>query len=65
MEVQTMQNEIPFVVQDLYLNFVSQPNPDFWPDDMRDDPVRGHALWAFYQGLRLGVQLGDACLEKV
>ena len=60
-----MQQEIPFIVQDLYLNFVTPPNPDFWPDDMKDEPIRGHGLWAFYQGLRLGTQLTDACLEKV
>ncbi len=60
-----MQNEIPFIVQDLYQNFVTPPNPNLWPDDMKDDPVQGHALWAFYQGLRLGAQLTDACLEKL
>ena len=60
-----MQNKIPFVVQELYLDFVAPPNPEFWPEDMREDPVRGHALWAFYQGLRLGTQLSDACLEKL
>ena len=49
-----MQNEIPFIVQNLYQNFVAPPNPNLWPDDMKDDPVQGHALWAFYQGLRLG-----------
>lgn len=27
--------------------------------------IQDHALWAFYQGLRLGVQLSDACLEKL
>ena len=60
-----MQTEIPYIVQDLYTNYVTEPNPKFWPEYMRDDPVRGHALWAFYQGLRLGTQLSDACLEKL
>ena len=60
-----MQNEIPFIVQDLYINFVTEPNPQFWPDRLKDDPVQGHALWAFYQGLRLGTQLSGACLEKI
>ena len=60
-----MQHEIPFIVQELYTNFVTLPNPDFWPDDMKGDPIQGHALWAFYQGLRLGIQLTDACLEKL
>ena len=52
-----MQNEIPFVVQNLYTDHVTAPNPAFWPEHLRHDPVQGHALWAFYQGLRLGVQL--------
>ncbi|MCI8303068.1 MAG: hypothetical protein HFF52_00400 [Lawsonibacter sp.] len=60
-----MQNEIPFVVQNLYTDYVTEPNPQFWPEHLKHDPVQGHALWAFYQGLRLGVQLTDACLEKL
>ncbi len=60
-----MRPEIPFIVQVLYPYFVTEPNPAFWPDDLKDDPVQSHALWAFYQGLRLGVQLTDACLEKI
>ena len=60
-----MQNEIPFVVQNLYTDHVTAPNPAFWPEHLRHDPVQGHALWAFYQGLRLGVQLSEACLEKL
>lgn len=50
-----MRPEIPFIVQVLYPYFVTEPNPAFWPDDLKDDTVQGHALWAFYQGLRLGV----------
>ena len=60
-----MRSEIPFIVQDLYTNYVTEPNPSRWPDQFRDNPVQGHALWAFYQGLRLGTQLSDACLEKL
>ena len=59
-----MDSEIPVVIEDLYLSFVTQPNPDFWPSRFQDDPVQGHGLWSFYQGLRLGVQLADAALEK-
>ena len=60
-----MQSEIPFIVQELYTDFVTEPNPKLWPDHMKGDPIQGHALWAFYQGLRLGTQLSDACLEKL
>lgn len=59
-----MEPEIPTIVEELYLYFVAQPDPRFWPDYLKDNPVRGHGLWAFYQGLRLGVQLADASLEK-
>lgn len=60
-----MEAEIPAVVEVLYRYFVTQPDPGFWPDHFKNDPVQGHGLWAFYQGLRLGVQLTDACLEKL
>ncbi len=60
-----MVNSIPLVVEDLYRYFVPLPNPDFWPAYFQDDPVRGHGLWSFYQGLQLGIQLTDACLEKL
>ena len=60
-----MEPEIPMVVELLYGYFVTAPNPDFWPEYLRKDPVRGHGLWSFYQGVQLGVQLADACLEKL
>lgn len=60
-----MGNKIPMIVQSLYPYFVTEPNPEFWPDHLKKNPVQGHGLWAFYQGLRLGVQLTDACLEKL
>lgn len=63
--ISNMDTGIPFIVEELYRHFVTEPNPDFWPDNLRHDPVRGHGLWAFYQGLQLGVQLTDACLEKL
>ena len=58
-----MGNDIPILVDELYRYFVTQPDPRFWPDYIQD-PVQGHGLWSFYQGLRLGVRLSDACLEK-
>ena len=60
-----MEHDIPIIVQELYPYFVTEPNPQLWPDHLKKEPVKGHALWAFYQGLRLGVQLTDACLEKL
>lgn len=60
-----MENQIPNIVENLYHYFVTEPNPKFWPDYISHDPVKAHGLWAFYQGLRLGVQLTDACLEKL
>ena len=60
-----MEPEIPMVVEVLYSYFVTEPNPDFWPDRLKKEPMKGHSLSAFYQGLRLGVQLTDAALEKL
>ncbi len=53
------------IVEVLYRYFVTQPDPAFWPDRFKKDPIQGHGLWSFYQGLRLGVQLADASLEKL
>ena len=60
-----MEPNIPVIVEQLYGYFVAEPEPSFWPEYVRDDPIKGHGLWAFYQGLQLGMQLTDACLEKV
>ena len=60
-----MEPEIPLIVETLYRFFVTEPNPKFWPDQLHSDPIQGHGLWSFYQGLRLGVQLADASLEKL
>ena len=59
-----MGNDIPRIIEVLYPYFVTGPDPSFWPDYLKDDPMKGHGLWAFYQGLQLGVQLMDACLDK-
>lgn len=60
-----MEESIPAIVEQLYYYFVTEPNPDFWPDHLKKLPIKGHSLWAFYQGLQLGMQLTDACLEKL
>lgn len=59
-----MEPQIPLIVEELYPYFVTGPNPNFWPDHLKADPIQAHGLWAFYQGLRLGIQLADGCLEK-
>ena len=50
-----MDGQIPLIIEDLYRYFVTEPNPKFWPDHISDDPVKAHGLWAFYQGVRLGM----------
>lgn len=59
-----MNSEIPMVIKLLYSGSVTGPDPRLWPDEMKNDPVAGHGLWAFYSGLRMGLQLGTACLEQ-
>lgn len=58
-----MDYDIPIIVDELYRYFVTQPDPRFWPDYLKKDPIQGHGLWAFYQGLQLGMQVADACLD--
>ena len=58
-----MDGQIPLIIEDLYRYFVTEPNPKFGPDHISDDPVKAHGLWAFYQGVRLGMQMSAASLE--
>ncbi len=60
-----MEPQIPTVISELYRSFVTDPNPKFWPEYIRDDPVAAHGLWSFYQGLRLGMQVSQACLDTL
>lgn len=60
-----MDNQIPLIVDTLYRCFVTEPNPQFWPDYLKSEPIMAHGLWAFYQGLRLGLQISGACLETM
>ena len=60
-----MEPEIPIVIETLYHAIVTGPDPHFWPDYLKHEPVQGHGLWSFYQGLRLGLQLSHACLETL
>ena len=60
-----MKHEIPMLVEDLYNHYSHELVPDSWVGGFEENPVQGHGLWSFYQGLRLGLQLTDACLEKI
>ena len=60
-----MDQNIPTIIDALYRYFVTEPDPRFWPDYFRHDPVQGHGLWAFYQGLQLGMQITGAYLENL
>lgn len=56
-----MSHDIPEVVELLYHAWVGSPDPERWPEYVREDPVLGQGLYSFYQGLRLGIQLFAAC----
>lgn len=60
-----MCEPIPDIIEALYPYFVLAPDPERWPDYLRDNPMKGHSLYAFYQGLRLGLQIAAAGLETV
>ena len=38
----------------LYDYFVGYPDPERWPEELRDNPVAGHSRYAFAEGFRLG-----------
>lgn len=59
-----MDHEFPIIVEELYNAFVGEPQPFLWPERLRDVPIRGHGMWAFYRGLQVGVQLAAACLGE-
>ena len=60
-----MEHDIPIIVEELYRYFVTEPSPCFWPDYLKEEPIHGHGLWSFYQGLQLGMQLSAACLDQL
>ena len=59
-----MEENIPVIVDELYRYFVTEPNPRLWPAQIQD-PKQGHGLGSCSQGQRLGIQLGDAGLERL
>ena len=52
--------EIPEVVEQLYYNWVTIPEPEKWADYIGKNPVLAQGLYSFYQGLCLGMSLSDA-----
>ena len=52
------------MIDELYRYQVTEPNPEFWPAYLKSCPIQGHGLYSFYQGLKLGLQLADACLDR-
>ncbi len=59
-----MESQIPTIVEELYYTFVGEPKPFLCPERLRKEPLLGHSMWAFYQGLQAGVQIAVACLER-
>ena len=59
-----MNGEIPIIVEIIYRGIVPGPNPEFWPEHLKGDPLLAHSMWTFYKGLQMGLQLGAACLNK-
>lgn len=60
-----MHEPIPSIICELYTCFSVDPNPEFWPDYLQKDPVKGHGLYSFYLGLQLGLQIAAAGLETI
>lgn len=59
-----MENEFPIIIEELYNAFIGEPKPFLWPERLRDVPLRGHGMWAFYRGLQAGIQIAAASLDR-
>ena len=59
------KEEIPFLVEELYYHYSHELVPESWAGGLEDNPVQGHGLWSFYQGLKLGMRLSAACLGQL
>ena len=60
-KLDAIMQEIPDIMEELFLAWVPGPEPDQWPEYLREDPVRGYGLFCFCQGLALGLRLSEAC----
>ena len=59
-----MKEEIPYMIEELYYEYAHELVPESWAGGFEDNPVQGHGLWSFYQGLKLGMRLSAICLEQ-
>lgn len=59
-----MNGEIPMLIEELYYHYSYELVPSCWPKGLEDNPVQGHGLWSFYQGMKLGMGLSAACLDQ-
>lgn len=58
-----MDHEFPIIIEVLYNALVGEPQPFLWPERLRGVPLRGHGMWASYQGLQVGMQVTLAGTE--
>ena len=56
-------NEIPLIVEMLYTQWVPPPQPERWPEVLQSNHVKGHGMFSFYEGLKLGLQLSFSCMK--
>ena len=59
------KEEIPYLVEELYYHYSHNLVPESWVGGFEDNPVQGHGLWSFYQGLKLGMRLSAICLDQL
>ena len=50
------------VIELLYEYWIGLPDPNKWPEALRDNPVKGHSQYAFHEGLCLGFLLAVEAL---
>lgn len=56
--------EIPLVVEELYYHMAHVPPKDAWPEEYSRLPEKeAEKLYMFFQGLRLGLRLREACRD--
>lgn len=53
-------NDIPEVIEQLYYNWVTIPDPEKWSEHISTNPILAQGLYSFYQGLCLGMNLSEA-----
>lgn len=54
-------HDIPEIVEELYFQMVTIPEKEDWPAYMRGSETAIKNLYAFYEGLRMGIRLSAVC----